>query len=267
MLLDFSHIRNIKAILMFSLVFIVPTTCQALSCYPLQDNFFLQCTYGACSGVFRARQIGVTGACARRTIVEPIQDAEASLLSPMVASSVHDNKMTGYFHVLLIHQFYGHRPVTATELRDAMSQPGFPRTRLRKVEFIGNTVDVGALKQEWQNTQDNELRYYRMERLLDYISLSTCLAVLIFSIVKFRQWALNGIHGKSGLFRLVTPLTLQAVIFVLTLLPSIYFVSWATHVGLVPLFVCIIWCYELAFYPLNRLFIHISNYLGKSSGE
>ena len=232
---------------------VLPATCQALSCYPLEDNFFLQCASGTCSGIFRARQIREDGACARRTIVEPLQDAEVNFLAPMVANSAHDNKMTEYYHVLLRHEFYGHKPVTATELKDAMSQPGFPRTRVIKIEFIGNAIDVDALKQVWLKRQDEELWNYRIGRLLDYGSLAICLALLLFSVMKFRRWLVNGIPRKDGLFQLAIPLAIQVVVFSLTLLPWIFFVGFDVFVSLVPLVVCVIWCYELLYYILNRL--------------
>jgi hypothetical protein len=154
--LNYSHFKNLIAILIFSAI-VAPTTCRALSCYPLKDNFFLQCTSGACKGIFRAREVRVPGKCTRRIVVEPLRGAEVIFLTPMVAESVRDRKPTGYFRVLLVHQFYGYVPVTATELRNAISQPVFPRTKLNKIEFIGNAIDVGALKQRWQSMQDEDL--------------------------------------------------------------------------------------------------------------
>lgn len=156
MRLDYSHFKNLIATLIFS-AFLAPTTCHALSCYPLKDNFFLQCASGTCKGIFRAREFRVPGKCTRRIIVEPLQGAEAILLTAMVADSARNGKTTGYFRVVLVHQFYGHVPVTAAELRGAMSQPVFPRTKLNTIEFIGDSIDVGALKREWQNMQDQDL--------------------------------------------------------------------------------------------------------------
>lgn len=252
----FAPLKNFKAILGLSLMLAVPVTCQAISCTPLLDNFFLRCTAGTCSGIFRARQIREDGACVRRTIVEPLQDAEVNFLAPMVANSAHDSKMTGFYHVLLRHEFYGHKPVTATELKSAMSQPVFPRTSVIKIEFIGNAIDIDALKQVWQKRQDEELWNYRIARLLDYGSLVICLALLLYSVIKFRRCLIDKTLGKSRLFQLAIPLTIQGVIFALTLLTWNVIVSWTLFVELVPLVVCVIWCYELLYYLSNSLFAY-----------
>lgn len=246
----FAHLKNIKAILGFSLMLAVPVTSQAISCTPLLDNFFLRCTAGTCSGIFRARDVREDGACVRRTIVEPLQDAEVNFLAPLVANSAHDSKMTGFYHVMLRHEFYGHKPVTATELKDAMSQPVFPRTSVIKIEFIGNAIDVDALKQVWQKRQDEELWNYRIGRLLDYGSLVICLALLLFSVMKFRRCLIDGTPGKGR------SLTIQGAIFALTLLTWNVIASWVLFVVLVPLVVCLIWCYELLYYLSNRLFAY-----------
>jgi|GEM_PF-2287193 len=156
--------------------------------------------------------------------------------------------MSGLFHVTISHQFYGHKPVTASELQAAINEPIFPPTKVVKVENIGSTVDAGALKQRWQKTEDEEFLHFQKMRQLGYGSLSLCFLLLFISTMKFRKWVIDGKLKNRRLLQSSIPLSLQALIFIVPFLFPMSQAEWSSYLYDVSPAVLVVWIYELVIY-------------------
>ncbi len=241
---DVSHaFRALSRISIFGLVAFLSFAANALSCYPINDKFFIDCTTQKCEAVFRAREIHSFGPCARRMLVEEVPpDTESVILS-----RVGELKRPGMYEVTVAHRFYGQAPVDANQLSEAFHADAFRMPRLTvqsldvatHLDVLHEQLDRQSGEEFWKN-----IGYWVVELLL------LCVGIVITygTTSSFRKRLRNPVHGRK-----IVPVLLQVLAFAISML-TFGSPTSPILVGLVAPVLLVILLYEGACYLHQRFF-------------
>lgn len=228
---------RIVAIAVLLLCGFSPSSVNALSCYGLNDRFFLRCNSLQCTAEFRAREIGTLGACARRVIVEsPTADVQSAVLQRL-----GDSMPVGIYEVTFVHRYYGTPPVTGTEMVDAFSEHQLRAPRLA-IKELDEGTNLEQLRREWVSQEHLGLARMVGFWTIELSVLGAGLAVACLSTFAYRR-RLIGVQAG----RLLGPIAVQIAVF-LVAVASIGSFSVPALVGLVAPILLVIWLYEAIAY-------------------
>jgi hypothetical protein len=242
-----THVRysqilfRLRQLALLGLLTLLPFTASALSCYGINDKFFLKCSAEACEVSFRAREIHRFGACARRFVVESVPADTQSV----ILKRIGEVKRPGVYEVTVVHRFYGEPPVNASDLSKAFNAEEFRVPRLT-VQDLAPDTNLSELREQWASRSLKEswtlAGYWGIELLL----LCVALFVSYRTITAYRKRLRNATHG-----RLIGPVLLQLCIVVIGVL-SLGSPTWPMLVGLIAPLMLIILLYELVSYLIQR---------------
>lgn len=213
----------------------VPT--HALSCVGVDDRFFVQCSNGSCAVKFRARDIPVPGACARRTVVEDVPADVAEVLLRRVSNELG----SGDYEVNLVHRYYAELPANAEELTRALAAHELKAPHVR-VSRPAADSSLDQLREDWSGRARRSLlalfAYWAFELAL----LAGGMYVLYRTTSIFRQ-RLRLVRPAS----LAGPIAFQVGLFALAIF-CLGSMTGPVLLSLVAPVIPIVWLFELGAY-------------------
>ena len=240
--------RILSRISIFGFLVFLSVAANALSCYPINDKFFLNCTTQKCEVVFRAREMHSFGPCARRLVVEEVPtDTESVILS-----KVGELKRPGIYEVTVVHRFYGQAPESAQQLSDSFHTDTFRMPRLT-VKSLDGTTNLDVLHEQLERQSSIEywknIGYWAVELLI------LCVGIFItyWTTSLFRRRLRNPIYGRK-----IGPVLVQILAFAISML-ALGLPIYLGLVGLLAPVLLIVLLYEGGCYLQQRFFRQTSN--------
>lgn len=223
-----------------AVLILFPHTASALSCYGVNDRFFLKCSEDRCEVSFRAREIPSFGACARRVVVEAVAPDTQDVLLTRIG-----RVKSGLYEVTLVHRFYSKPPVNASELQGAFNVHELRAPRLTVRELASDT-NFDALREQWESQSRKDgwalAGYWGIELLLLFVAL----------YVTYRTTSAYRKRFRTKMSRrFIGPVLLQFCVFIVGLL-SLSSQTGPALVGLIAPVLLLVWLYELVAYLLQR---------------
>lgn len=219
--------------LAFLVLFAASSRVFALSCYGLEDRFFLECEARECQVAFRARDIA-TGGCGRRTLVGDTSTDVSAAIAKQYAGSLGPGK----FEVKLTHRYYGSPPESGVELSRALAG-GELRAPRSSVARLSEQTQMSQLRTDWDGRARSSLLSHIANWVLEIALLVLGLLATLRTMWTYRRRLTGQVPG-----RVLSPLAWQFGLFVLAALVLVSSPTGPFLVGLVAPILLLVWVWE-----------------------
>ena len=231
---------------------LAPTSAHALSCAPMEESNFMTCEKGACSPVFRAKQIRIGDACRRRLVIDAVPPSAVKPLVTLLQRRAGPEP-SGVYQISLWHRW---APVKATEVESFLKNEA---TRIYVDRLTTDHSAISDLRDRWQSRANWELFWESVWHALDLGILTVLLWVLYRSVLRYVHAIRSFFLRTQPARELWKPLLIQLMLFILGYIFAAFnfFIALSFQIMILAPAVLLVWLFEagMYLYPRSRLFV------------